>query len=66
MVNYLHECLGRLAKYLLEAADVECHDKTGRETGYRLEPAPAAGPEAIASAGTGDADTQGTRSEAAS
>ncbi|MDZ7748102.1 MAG: hypothetical protein U5K43_04005 [Halofilum sp. (in: g-proteobacteria)] len=38
-VNWLHEQLGILAKYILEATDVTCADDTGREQSYRLEPA---------------------------
>ncbi len=44
-VNHLHQCLARLAKYLLEPADVECSDSTGRERSYRLEPAAPGAPE---------------------
>jgi len=43
-VNYLHQCLARLAKYLLEPADVDCSDSTGRERAYRLEPAASGTP----------------------
>ncbi len=43
LVNWLHGKLASVSKYLLAPADVDCADATGREQGYRLEPAPIAG-----------------------
>jgi hypothetical protein len=53
--NWLHAQLASLAKYLLAPAHVDCTDGTGRESGYRVDPAPIDA--APASAGSTADDT---------